>query len=264
MERSVGGPAIVLGLVLAEVAVGGALVLFAVPLWGHVRAAFWRLMGIILATAAVLAYLTMRGPLLDAAGAPGTTRAGLILFAAFTGGTIAWMFASFVRGGTGARTAALVTLPVGVIALVLIALDPATGRAPAIAVFQMLAGAVFAGAVTDGLLLGHWYLVDRKLSRQPLRLMNLTFLVACGAAAVGALFALGGGGGQATTDFSPLLGAGALAAWLALGLIVLCATIGLFIRALIKENSIQAATGLFYLGVIMGLSAEFAAKVRFF
>jgi hypothetical protein len=40
--------------------------------------------------------------------------------------------------------------------------------------------------------------------------------------------------------------------------------IGFFIRALIKEDSIQAATGLFYLAVIMALAAEFAAKVRFY
>jgi len=40
--------------------------------------------------------------------------------------------------------------------------------------------------------------------------------------------------------------------------------IGFFIRALVKEDSIQAATGFFYLAVILALSAEFAAKVRFY
>jgi hypothetical protein len=33
---------------------------------------------------------------------------------------------------------------------------------------------------------------------------------------------------------------------------------------LVKGNSIQAATGMFYLAVIMALAAEFAAKVYFF
>ena len=40
--------------------------------------------------------------------------------------------------------------------------------------------------------------------------------------------------------------------------------IAFFIRAMVKEDSIQAATGFFYLAVIMAFAAEFAAKVRFY
>jgi hypothetical protein len=49
-----------------------------------------------------------------------------------------------------------------------------------------------------------------------------------------------------------------------MGLAALCLVIGGFIRALIREDSIQSATGLFYLGVLMGFASEFAAKVDFF
>jgi hypothetical protein len=61
-----------------------------------------------------------------------------------------------------------------------------------------------------------------------------------------------------------LLGVGTLTVALAVGLTAVCALIAVFIRALIKEDSIQAATGFFYLAVIMAVAAEFAAKVRFF
>ena len=50
----------------------------------------------------------------------------------------------------------------------------------------------------------------------------------------------------------------------AAGLVLLCGLMASFIRVLVKGNSIQAATGMFYLAVIMALAAEFAAKVYFF
>jgi len=263
MERSLGGPAIVLALVLAEVAIGGVAVLWAVPLWGKVRVGFFKLTGAILTAIAILAALAARSPLLDAPGATGATRAAVWLLVAFAGATVGWQVTLWARAHAATRLLAFASIPVGAAALVAIAFDPAAARAPILAAYQLLAGAAFAGAATDGLLLGHWYLVDRRLSREPLARMNIMFLAGAAVAGVAALLSQGGGG-QAQETLSPLLGAGALAAWLALGLVVLCATIGLFIRALIRENSIQAATGLFYLGVIMGLSAEFAAKVRFF
>lgn len=263
MTRSLGGPAIVMGVVLAEVAIGTATVLWLTPLWGRVRMSFWRLMGVILATTGVLAFAAARGPLLHG-DEPRAASISMIALGVFCVLTVAWALVSWTRLDARARLLGLASIPAGVVALVALAADPASARALPVSAFQLLAGAVFAGAATAGLLLGHWYLVDRGLSREPLRRLNHAFLVACAAALVGALFAIGSGSGQAQEQLSPLLGAGALAAYLAVGLVALCAMIGGFIRALIKENSIQAATGLFYLAVIMALSAEFAAKVRFF
>jgi hypothetical protein len=48
------------------------------------------------------------------------------------------------------------------------------------------------------------------------------------------------------------------------GLALVCGLMAAFIRVLVRGNSIQAATGMFYLAVIMALAAEFAAKVYFF
>ncbi|HEX9774178.1 MAG TPA: hypothetical protein VGB83_01170 [Actinomycetota bacterium] len=261
MTDSLGGPGIVLALVLAEVAIGGVAVLWVAPLWGRVKTGFFKLAGGVLAAIAILAWLAARGPLGDAASTPARVAAALLL--AFAALTVAGQALLWLRAHTPARMAGVASIPAGAAALVAIAFEPAAARAPAIAIFQVLAGAVFAGAFTDGLLLGHWYLVDRKLSREPLAFVNALFLGGCALAAVAGALAISGGG-TASPDLSPLLGAGALAAYLAIGLVALCATIGVFIRALVKESSIQAATGLFYLGVIMGLAAEFASKVRFF
>lgn len=262
--RAIDGPGIVLAIVLAEMAIGGAAILWFVGLWGEVRVAFWKLTGAILVACAILAWAAARAPLLDTPGATNASRAAVWLFAAHAGVAILSQVALWCRAHAGARAIGVAAIPVGVAALVAVALDPRVSAAPASAAFQLLSGALFAGAATDGLLLGHWYLVDRRLSRAALARINVLFLAGCATAVVAAILGRGAGAGEASSSLSPLLGAGALASYLAIGLAALCAMIGFFIRALVREDSIQAATGLFYLGVIMGLSAEFAAKVRFF
>jgi hypothetical protein len=57
----------------------------------------------------------------------------------------------------------LVPVAVGVIGLVAAALD--AGGNPWVATLRTLAGAAFLGAVTDAMLLGHWYLVQPGLPR---------------------------------------------------------------------------------------------------
>ncbi len=253
-----GGPAIVMALVLAETAVGGMAVLWATRTWGHTRWGFFKLVGASLSALAVLAWLAARTPLQDSsAGNLPSVMLGVFAATAVVSQVLLWL-----RAREASRALGIGSVVIGVGALVALALAPGESEG-AVGIFQLLAGALFAGAVTDGLLLGHWYLVERKLSREPLKRMNQMFLVGCGLAAVAAILSQGGGG-QARADLSPLLGVGGLASWLAVGLVALCATIAFFIRALIKEDSIQAATGLFYLAVIMALAAEFAAKVRFY
>ena len=43
--------------------------------------------------------------------------------------------------------------------------------------FQLVAGTALLGAATDGLLLGHWYLTDRKLPRGPINRMTTILMV---------------------------------------------------------------------------------------
>lgn len=258
--KTLGGPAIVLALVLAETAVGGVAVLWLTPAWGKVRIGFYKLIGATLAVLAVLAWAAARAPLSQAGS---TARTATNLLALFAGVTVLWQVLMWARARDASRIVGIAAIPAGVAALIALASVPAAATAAPVAAFQLLAGALFAGAVVDGLLLGHWYLVERKLSREPLRRMNQLFLAGCVVAMIAAVLSQGGGG-QARADLSPLLGVGGLAAWLAVGLGALCALIGFFIRALIKEDSIQASTGLFYLAVMMAMAAEFAAKVRFY
>ena len=57
----------------------------------------------------------------------------------------------------------------------------ATGRQGyPLALFGLLAGAAFLGSVVGGLLLGHWYLTDRGLSRGPIDRATTIMLVAIG------------------------------------------------------------------------------------
>jgi len=276
MKHTLGGPAIVLALVMGETAVGGLAVLWLSDAWGRTRMGFFKLIGGVLTAFAILAWLAARAPLLGGsqtashvplaapAAAPTAARVGVALLLSFAIATVVWQLLLWAGRRSASRVVGIAAVPIGVSALVAIAFDPAASSKGISAAFQLLAGALFAGAVTDGLLLGHWYLVERKLSRAPLARMNSFFLAGCGVAIVGAILGRHGGAGQATADLSPLLGAGSLAAYLAVGLAALCVMIGFFIRALVKEDSIQAATGLFYLAVILALAAEFAAKVRFF
>jgi hypothetical protein len=55
---------------------------------------------------------------------------------------------------------------IGVVGLLAAALD--AGGEPALAVLRTLSGAAFLGAVTDAMLLGHWYLVQPGMARKPL------------------------------------------------------------------------------------------------
>jgi hypothetical protein len=57
----------------------------------------------------------------------------------------------------------LVPVAIGVVGLVAGALD--AGGNPAVSLLRTLAGAAFLGAVTDAMLLGHWYLVQPGLPR---------------------------------------------------------------------------------------------------
>jgi hypothetical protein len=134
-----------------------------------------------------------------------------------------------------------------------------------LAVFQLAAGAALLGASTDGLLLGHWYLTDRKLPRRPIDRMTTILLISVVAAAV-AVISAGFTGVESSTAINPLLTAGALAPWIALGMVVATALIAVLIRAALRgerASAVQSATGFYYLAVVTAFTAEVAVKTRF-
>jgi hypothetical protein len=168
-----------------------------------------------------------------------------------------------VRRRSAARIAGFASVPLSI--SVLVAMAGTAEGSTVVAALQLLAGAAFLGAVMDGLLLGHWYLTDRGLTRTPID--RTTNLLLAGVALEAIALILGGfGPTPASDDFNPLLTSAGLASWIALGMVGTTALIGVMIRLTLKgtrASAVQAATGFFYLAVITALTAEFAAKVRF-
>ncbi|MGH7358575.1 MAG: hypothetical protein ACREJR_07165 [Candidatus Rokuibacteriota bacterium] len=254
------GPAGVTALVLAETVAGGVVLLFLTPLWNEVKRGFFTLTGSILL---VLAGATWAGV---AAGIVEGNEAGrwaLRLSIALAVVLFACVVLLLGRRHTAARAAGFASVP---LALALLAAMAGTADGSWLVAFlQLLAGAAFLGAVLDGLLLGHWYLTDRGLTRTPIN--RTTNLLLAGVALETAALIVGGfGPTEASADFNPLLTSAGLASWIALGMVAATGLIGVMIRLTLKgarSSAVQAATGFFYLAVITAMTAEFAAKVGF-
>jgi hypothetical protein len=162
-----------------------------------------------------------------------------------------------------ARVAGFLSLVAGVATLV--AMAGTARQTYAVALFQLLAGAAFLGSITAGLLLGHWYLTDRGLSRGPIDRLTTAMLVSVVVEAV-AVVSSGFGGVESSASLNPLLTAGALAPWIALGMVVATLLIALLTRAALKgerASAVQSATGFYYLAVVTAFTAEVAVKTRF-
>jgi hypothetical protein len=250
------GPAGVLTVVLFETALGSLALLWAAPLWGVVRPGFFKLVGATVAVCAGLAWVA-GGDELARAGATG--RAAALWLGVFALAVLAWQVLVYARLAA-ARWAGMAAVAPGLAAVWPLA---ELGGRPWLGALALLTGALFLGATVDGLLLGHWYLVDRRLSNRPILALASWFIAGVAAALVSA--ALGGDrGGVVDQSLSPLLAFPNLTVYLAVGLVLVCGLIASFIRVLVRSGSIQAATGMFYLAVVMALAAEFAAKVYFF
>lgn len=152
----------------------------------------------------------------------------------------------------------LVASAIGVIGLV--AAGAAAGGSPALAIARTVVGAAFLGAVSDAMLLGHWYLVQPGLPRAPLQELvhwvgvlwpvEVTLLlVPTGMASVLS--------GAIDDGYGGLLGW----FWVASAL----ATIGLVIvtRAALREryySAVMAATGLLYLAILTAFGTDLVAR----
>ena len=152
----------------------------------------------------------------------------------------------------------LVAPVIGVVGLVAAALD--AGGSPALALLRTLTGAAFLGAVTDAMLLGHWYLVQPGMARKPLlelvRWLTLIWPVEVLALLLptGMLSVLSG---SITDGYNGLLGWFWVAC--ALATIVLCVVT----RAALREryySAVMAATGLLYLAILTAFGTDLVAR----
>ena len=275
-------PAAVFALVLAMTAVGASLLTWTRPTFGLVRSGYELLVGTIVALLGWASMAAFANPIARVLEADPTSPVGATrpLLLAFTGLTAAAVVLRGLRlAPVVPRVLGLAGTAMGLAAMwPLAVLRADAGGAGGIAqgVVELLLGATLLGAIWFGMILGHWYLVERRLSNAPMvtiAWVNVAAVVA-GLASVllswrspapcadldAAVYA------QCATLFAPILRIGSMTIVLGLGVLSLVALIAGFNVKLAREGgrSIQASTGMFYLAVVLAPAVEFAAKVRYF
>lgn len=130
------------------------------------------------------------------------------------------------------------------------------GGTYALSLARLVIGAAFLGAVTDAMLLGHWYLVQPGLRRDPIRQLTTIVAVLWPLEVVVWLIPTGMG---AVLSGSIDDGYGGLIGWM--WVIACVTTIGLVVaaRQALKEPSysaVMAVTGLMYLAILTGVGMD--------
>jgi hypothetical protein len=219
---------------------GTALVMGATELQGGTTRGYRLFMAwVLVAFAAVLLASELGMPESSFIDSTRGTRRLLVL--AFGATSVIYLVASHLglpRGGLP-----LLGATIGMLGLATLAAAGGT-LSPLLFTVQLVVAAIALGAVTAGMLLGHWYLVTPKLSPAPLRRMMWLLLVALlgqGLAFVVAL--VGVSGGPVDGPIAPLT-------WLRLAVGILL-PIGITVLALLASRapSLQATTGLLYIGL---------------
>jgi hypothetical protein len=258
----VNGFAGVMALVLAETVAGASVLTWGSPLWRETKRSYFTIWVAIVAPlfAWPAWWSATQGAMPgDAAAANGTTLAlatAVVL-------TVA-LVCLLARWQTAGRVSGFVATALAIATLVVFA---GTGRqGTAVSLFQLVAGAAFLGAAFDALFLGHWYLTDRKLTRTPINRFTNVLIVAT----IVEFLAIASGGFSGTASsqaFNPLLTAGALAPWIAIGMTGTTLLVAVLARQALKgerPSAVQSATGFFYLSLVTAFTAEIAVKTRFF
>ena len=186
---------------------------------------------------------------LDAATSADLRRPLTIGFAAVC---VAYLVASLARWPR-----AWVAIGGGLLGMVALVVLAAAGGSESTALFagQLVVAALSLGAVNAAMLLGHWYLVTPKLSPAPLR--RMMWLLVAALVLQGICFALAIG----TVGTEPLTGSFAWLSWLRLAVGILL-PIGVALLALLASRaaSLQASTGLLYIGLALIMAGSIAGS----
>jgi len=142
----------------------------------------------------------------------------------------------------------------------LVAAGIGAGGPHVLAVVRILVGAAFLGAVSDAMLLGHWYLVQPGLGRGPLLELNRwvgwtwPLEVAALLWPTGMVSVLDG---RVDDGYKGLLG------WFWVACAVSTIALVLVTKAALKEraySAVMAATGLLYLAILMAFGTDLVAR----
>jgi hypothetical protein len=165
--------------------------------------------------------------------------------------------------GPGAYPPGLDLLAPAVGFVAVVAAAVAAGGNDLLAVARLAVGAAFLGVVTDAMLLGHWYLVQPGLAREPIReLVTWALRIT----PVEIVLMLVPTGMIDVLDGSIDDGWGGLIGWMWVFSAV--ATLGLLLaaRAALKEpyySAVMATTGLLYLAILTAFGTDVMARAAF-
>ena len=217
---------------------------------GHFRVVAWSTLGL-----AILGYLAAR------ASFEGAEDATLVVIAAAAIAALLYVVAQRLEADAIGAAVGGVAAALGVAALV--RAGGLLGDWPQwLAAVELIAGAALLGGVTNGMLLGHWYLNQPGL--KPWALARLTTLALVATAAAGVLgLASAARLSDADTEgavlglpgFGESFGLVFYIVWLAL--VVFTGAVVWGARRCIKIRSIQSATGLYYVALLTAGVAEF-------
>jgi hypothetical protein len=130
----------------------------------------------------------------------------------------------------------------------------------ALTLFRLLAGAALLGVSTDAMLLGHWYLVQPGLGRDPIRELVWLLAVAWFLDVIAYLLPTG-----VVSVFTGSIndGYGGLLGWIWLASAATTIVLAGVTWAALKERSysaVMAATGLLYLAILMAFGTDLVAR----
>jgi hypothetical protein len=164
--------------------------------------------------------------------------------------------AAFARRDTTLDRIAVVVGALGVVVAALVAQE----TNPALWLLRLVVGAVFLGAVSDAMLLGHWYLVQPGMPRRLLNQLTNVLLVVWPIEVLvmilptGMISVLNG---SIDDGWNGVLG------WFWLACAALTGVLAWFTRAALRERSysaVMAATGLSYLAILTGFGTDLIAR----
>lgn len=253
------GAGAVVALVLLEWTIGALAAAAWTQSWSVVRRGHFRIVAwsaLVLGAMAVIANRAATSSL-DVSLQPR-------LVAALAVAAVLYVLMQYVRTDVPGAVAGGVAAVVGVAALVSTG-ELIDGWSQAIAALGLIAGALLLGSVTNGMLLGHWYLNQPGL--KPWALARLTDLTLAGVAlsAVAGIVAVGRlatasteGAVLGIPGFGDSFGAFFYATWLVL--LAFTGGVAWAARRCVKIRSIQSATGLFYVAILTAAVSEFVVR----
>ena len=254
------GAGAVLALVLIEWTAGWVAIAAWSQSWNVVKRGHFRITGWIVAVLGVLAVIVNA----DAISGIGDPGAQPVAVAVMAGIAAAFGVAQYVRSdGVGAIAGGLAGIA-GIAALVLTA-PYIDGWVDAVAAVGLVSGALLLGAVTNGMMLGHWYLNQPGLKTWALgRLTDLSVVAVVVSALAG--FAAYRELTEASTEGAVLGIPGFGESFSFVFFVVWLSMLGLTgavawgARRCVKIRSIQSATGLFYVAILSAGVSEFMVR----